>query len=617
MLLLVGQVRAAPRAARASRSSTTAQVFGRPRSGRRRSTTPSALPEVLARAFAPRARGGPGRSCVALPEDMLDRPQPTSPTPSARPSRRPPGAARARAAARAARRGAERPLAIVGEGGWTARTGADVAAFAEATGIPVGRVFRCQDYVDNRSPVYAGPRRARDGPGAGAAHRARPTSCWRRRPPRRHPVATGGRCSSLRRPRQRLVHVHPDPDELGAGLPARARDRVGAARVRGRRAGARRRRAPSAAARWSRGAARSTRRNLRERPRAPGRPRSSREVMAVLRERLRADAILTCGAGQLHGLGAPLLRVPALPDPARAAQRLDGLRRSRRRWRRRRVAPRAPGRLPRRRRRLPHDAARSSRPPSRSELAVVVLVVNNGMYGTIRMHQERRYPGRVVGTDLVNPDFAAFARAFGAHGARRRAHGGLPGRARRGARLPAVPPLLELRVDPEAITPAPDAGRDPGGGAMSRTELRVAGLPEPFSHYTDAVRAGDLLFVSGLVPVDATGDLVGGDDVAAQAEQVFAIIGRVLAAAGGRAGRRGQGDGLRGRRRGPPEDQPRPPGVLRRRPPGQHARRGLRLASRGAARGRGGRPARRVTAAEVAAAVTSGGLGAEGRSRTR
>ncbi|MDQ6816157.1 MAG: RidA family protein [Actinomycetota bacterium] len=68
---------------------------------------------------------------------------------------------------------------------------------------------------------------------------------------------------------------------------------------------------------------------------------------------------------------------------------------------------------------------------------------------------------------------------------------------------------------------------------MSRRELRIPGLPEPISHYTDAVLAGDLLFISGLVPVDESGDLVGGDDVAAQAEQVFALIGRVLAAAGG------------------------------------------------------------------------------------
>ncbi|HZA86408.1 MAG TPA: RidA family protein [Acidimicrobiales bacterium] len=71
---------------------------------------------------------------------------------------------------------------------------------------------------------------------------------------------------------------------------------------------------------------------------------------------------------------------------------------------------------------------------------------------------------------------------------------------------------------------------------MSREELRVDGLPEPISHYTDAVRAGDLLFVSGIVPVDAEGALVGGSDVVAQAEQVFALLGRVLAAAGAAPG---------------------------------------------------------------------------------
>jgi 2-iminobutanoate/2-iminopropanoate deaminase len=65
-----------------------------------------------------------------------------------------------------------------------------------------------------------------------------------------------------------------------------------------------------------------------------------------------------------------------------------------------------------------------------------------------------------------------------------------------------------------------------------RKEIRVAGQPEPISHYTDAVLAGDLLFVSGCVPVDADGRLVGGDDVVAQARQTFANVGAVLAAGG-------------------------------------------------------------------------------------
>jgi acetolactate synthase-1/2/3 large subunit len=86
------------------------------------------------------------------------------------------------------------------------------------------------------------------------------------------------------------------------------------------------------------------------------------------------------------------------------------------------------------------------------ELPVLFLVVNNGMYGTIRMHQERHYPGRVVGTELRNPDFAAYAEAFGAHGevvARTEEFAGALERALAAGR----PALLELRVDPEAITP--------------------------------------------------------------------------------------------------------------------------------------------------------------------
>ena len=87
------------------------------------------------------------------------------------------------------------------------------------------------------------------------------------------------------------------------------------------------------------------------------------------------------------------------------------------------------------------------------ELPVIVLVINNGMLGTIRMHQERTYPGRVVGTDLTNPDFSAYARAFGARGE-------LVGRTEefepafeRALGAARVPTVLDLRVDPEALTP--------------------------------------------------------------------------------------------------------------------------------------------------------------------
>jgi acetolactate synthase-1/2/3 large subunit len=85
-------------------------------------------------------------------------------------------------------------------------------------------------------------------------------------------------------------------------------------------------------------------------------------------------------------------------------------------------------------------------------LDIVILVVNNGMYGTIRMHQERSYPGRVSGTSLINPDFAALARAYGAYGELVERTADFPAAFER-AVAAGKPALLELRIDPEAITP--------------------------------------------------------------------------------------------------------------------------------------------------------------------
>jgi acetolactate synthase-1/2/3 large subunit len=84
--------------------------------------------------------------------------------------------------------------------------------------------------------------------------------------------------------------------------------------------------------------------------------------------------------------------------------------------------------------------------------AIVVLVVDNGMFGTIRMHQEQNYPGRVSGTDLVNPDFAALAESFGARGERVERSEDVPSALDR-ALAAGVPAVLHLPVDPEALTP--------------------------------------------------------------------------------------------------------------------------------------------------------------------
>ena len=86
-------------------------------------------------------------------------------------------------------------------------------------------------------------------------------------------------------------------------------------------------------------------------------------------------------------------------------------------------------------------------------LPIIVLVINNGIYGTIRMHQEREYPGRVSGTDLTNPDFAALARAYGGHGETVETTADFVPAFER-ARASGKPAIIEIKLDPEAITPA-------------------------------------------------------------------------------------------------------------------------------------------------------------------
>ena len=319
--------------------------------------------------------------------------------------------------------------------------------------------------------------------------------------------------------------MHPDPGELGSvyepdlpivsSLPAFA--------------GALRALEPVASSwgEWTREARADYEENLRHEPMEG--PVDLGEIMAFLRARLPGDAIQTCGAGNFtvwahrfaeftqfgtqvcprsgsmgYGVAAAVAAKLVHPDRIALCFTGDG------------------------------DFVMSSPEFATAvqyDLPILVLLVNNGMYATIRMHQERVYPGRVIGTDLENPDFPALAEAYGGFGERVERTEDFAGGLR------ARPRLREARRAraagrPGAHQPAREAERAAGGGSMTREEIRVEGLAEPISHYTDAVRAGGLLFVSGIVPVDGEGRLVGGDDVVAQARRVFESMRAVLAAGG-------------------------------------------------------------------------------------
>jgi acetolactate synthase-1/2/3 large subunit len=402
----------------------------------------AALPELVSHAFHTATSGRPGPVVVALPEDAQADEADVDDAAPYRPAQASPAAEDVQRAL-ALVEASERPLLVVGGGGWSEQAGRDVLAFAEASNVPVATSFRRQDYVDNSSPVYAGVLTI--GLDPALARRVEEADVILALGTRLGEIAT--RQYSLLeppRPRQRLVHVHADPDELGrvyeAEVPIVSGSPQFAAALRPVE-GAHR-------AAWVEAARTGYLANLRHGP-LPGALQLG-DVMAHLRARLPGDAVLTNGAGNYTvwahrfyefrrygtqlapcagamGYGVPAAIAAKILHPDRAVVCMSG----------------------------DGDFLMSGHELAtavQQEAAIVVLVVNNGMLGTIRMHQERRFPGRAIGTDLVNPDFVAYARAFGAHGALVERTEEFPD-AFDEALAAGRPALLELRVDPEAITP--------------------------------------------------------------------------------------------------------------------------------------------------------------------
>lgn len=445
LVLFVGQVPRSVLGREAFQELDYPSVFGGLAKWAMQIDDPARIPELVARAFETATAGRPGPVVVALPEDVLAESCAVEDAAPYSPVRPQPGEEELRRL-RDLLAAARRPLVIVGEGGWSAAAAEDLRVFCEQNELPVAASFRCQDYVDNRSRVYVG--HLTIGPDPRLAARVQEADLV---------LAVGGRLGDVTtrgytlldvpRPRQALVHVHPDPGELGrvyepvlgivSGLPelaaaVRALEPVDASAWRA----------------WTESARADYLANLRHDP-MPG-DLDLGDVMEILRRRLPADAILTCGAGNFTvwahrfyeftryptqlaprsgamGYGFPAALAAKVVHPERTVVCIAG----------------------------DGDFMMSCQELAtavKEELPVVVLVVNNGMYGTIRMHQERHYPGRVSGTDLVNPDFAAFAESFGVYGEtveRTEDFEAALGRALAAGR----PALLELPVDPEAISP--------------------------------------------------------------------------------------------------------------------------------------------------------------------
>jgi acetolactate synthase I/II/III large subunit len=419
------------------------------------------IPELVARAYRTATSGRPGPVVLALPEDVLASHVDVEDASAYAPAQAAPGSVELETM-RGLLEGAERPLAIVGGQPWSEDAGAALARWCEGSHLPLAAAWRCQDYVDNTSPCYAGHLALGADPRLRA--RLRDADVLLVVGARLGDIETSG-YETIAPPGvgRTLIHVHPDPNELGrvyepalgivASGPNFARA-LGELRRLDRPNGD----ADAAHAEYLE--------TLVPRP-LPGAVDLA-GVMAALMERLAPDAILASGAGNFTvwahrfyvfrryrtqlaplsgamGYGVPAAIAAKLVHPARDVVCVAG----------------------------DGDFLMSAQELATARqfgAPIVVLVVDNGMYGTIRMHQERRFPGRVSGTELANPDFAALARAFGAHGERVERTEEVAGALDRalGAGVPAV---IHLPVDPEALTPRATLSEIRAEAAGHRNEI--------------------------------------------------------------------------------------------------------------------------------------------------
>ncbi len=403
------------------------------------------IPEYVSRAFHTAVAGRPGPVVLALPEDTLYGEAAVADVPKhhvVRPA--PPPSAIQDLEGLLGK--AKKPFVLLGGGGWDRTTCERLQRWIEANGLAVGTSFRCQDLFDNRSECYAGD--VGIGINPDLAQRVKDADVL---------LVIGARLGEMTSsgytlvdsplPRQALVHVHAGAEELGRVYrPALAINAGMAQFVEALEK-----------LRFDQPAWREESRRWHENYLAWSKPRpipgelQYGDIIEWLAKRLPDDTIVAGGAGNFAGWLHRHFRYKGFRTqlgstngsmgygfPAALAAKL--------------AAPKRP---------VLGVCGDGDFLMTGQELATAVqygapfvtLVVNNGLYGTIRMHQEREYPGRVYGTGLTNPDFAAYARAFGAHGESvARTADFQPAFER--AYASGKPALIELKIDPDAITPA-------------------------------------------------------------------------------------------------------------------------------------------------------------------
>ncbi len=403
------------------------------------------IPEYVARAAHTARSGRPGPVVLALPEDMLSAQTNAMPVSASPLAQSHPGDEQIMAVA-AALAEAQRPIMIIGGPGWNRTVREQITAFAERLDLPVTATFRYQDYMDNRHPNYAGHMGI--GIDATLGKCIRDADVLLVMGPRLGEMTTGA-YSLVKSPTpdQSLIHVHPSAEELGSvyrtDIPVQATVAAFATRLADIDA-------PNEIA-WTSWT--SQLRSAFERfvtpIETPGAVKME-QIVTHVSDVVPDDAIITNGAGNyaafVHryfcyrgyktqlantagamGYGMPAAVAAQLAAPERKVVSFNG------------------------------DGCflmngQELATAMQYDLPIVIIVVNNKMYGTIRMHQERDYPNRVSGTELRNPDFAAFARSFGANGETIEKTEDFVSVFDKALKADK-PTLIELKTDPQAITP--------------------------------------------------------------------------------------------------------------------------------------------------------------------
>ena len=412
MILFVGDVDRAMRDREGFQELDFAAFFGPIAKWAARIDDAARIPEYVARAYANAISGRPGPVVLALPEDMLSDEVPSDAAPRpfvTRPAQAPcPDAMQTMMALIG---DAAAPLAIIGGAGWNAKARAHFQLFAERVGLPVATAFRRQDAISPASTVYAG--NLGYGPNPKLVERVKNADLILAVGARLGEATTDGYASPpLIAEDRRLIHIHPAPEELNRVYPADLAICAGMDEF------------AESAALWDEGevisfdAGADAHREWEDwaTPLPTAHTLDLGACVAFMRETLPPDSIVCNGAGNFSGWWHRYWRYAGFPSQLAPTAGAMGYG-------------------------VPAAVAAARRFPERTVVAVagdgdflmngqelataiqhgcnmLVLVVDNAAYGTIRMHQEREFPGRVSATSLINPDFAALGAAFGAWSAR-------------------------------------------------------------------------------------------------------------------------------------------------------------------------------------------------------